>query len=68
MASPNEGSIYVIDNTLTSSNGEVNGALRIQDAAGYALPSLLPTTAGDYTLRVAGTAPNLTFTWVLEGT
>lgn len=68
MAAPQEGTILEIDNTLTSSNGEVNGAVRIQDAAGYALPALLPTTAGDYTLRVAGTAPNLTFTWVLEGT
>lgn len=68
MASPNEGTILVVDNTLTASNGQVNGAVRIQDAAGFALPSLLPTTAGDYTLRVAGTAPALTFTWVLEGT
>lgn len=68
MAAPLEGQVFQIDNTITSSNGEVNGALRIQDAAGFALPALLPTVAGDYTLRVAGTAPALTFTWVLEGT
>ena len=68
MAAPNEGTILVVDDTLTSSNGQVNGSVRIQDAAGFALPDLLPTTAGDYTLRVAGTAPALTFTWVLEGT
>ena len=68
----NENTVLQLDNTIPvpTSNGQVNGSVRIVTAAGAsAIPNAaLPTTAGDYTLRVAGTAPNNTYSWVLEGT
>ena len=66
MAAPQEGTILKIDNTLTSPNGEYNGAIRVVSANGSsAIPDApLPTVNGDYTLRVL----NGVYTWALEGT
>jgi hypothetical protein len=54
MASPLEGAIYQLDNTLTSSNGEVNGAIKLVDADGTAL--LLSTLTGSATYDPASLA------------
>lgn len=64
MAAPQEGSILKIDNTLTSSNGEYNGAIRVVSAAGSsAIPdAALPTADGKYVLQVASGV----YTWVAE--
>ena len=64
MATPQEGTILELDNTLTSSNGEVNGAVRIVTAAGAsAVPNAaLPTMDGNYVLNVASGV----YSWVAE--
>lgn len=54
MAAPLEGSILQLDNTLTSSNGEVNGAVRLVNADGTSL--LLPTLTGSATYDAASLA------------
>lgn len=64
MAAPQEGTILKIDNTLTSSNGEFNGAVRVVSASGAsAIPdAALPTVDGNYVLKVLAGV----YTWVLE--
>lgn len=54
MAAPLEGSILQLDNTLTSSNGEVNGAVRLVNADGTSL--LLPTLTGSAVYDAASLA------------
>lgn len=50
-------------------NGQVNGKVKLLNAAGTALylPAL-PTANGDYTLRVTGGPSAPVYSWVLEGT
>lgn len=64
MASPNEGTILELDNSLVSSNGEVNGAVRIVTAAGAsAVPNAaLPTVNGNYVLKVLDGV----YSWIAE--
>ncbi len=64
MASPLEGTILQLDNTLASSNGEVNGAVRIVTSAGAsAVPdAALPTVNGNYVLKVL----NGVYSWIAE--
>lgn len=51
-----EAKIYEVDNTIVSPNGEINGRVRLVDAAGDSLPAsglpTLPTVNGDYNLTV----------------
>lgn len=62
----NEKLIYTVDNTITSSNGEVNGSIRLVDADGASLPAsglpTLPTVNGNYVLTVTGGV----YTWSAE--
>lgn len=44
MASPQEGTILKLDNALTSSNGEFNGAFRLVNSDGSS--AILPTLSG----------------------
>lgn len=64
MAAPNEGSMLKLDNSLTSSNGEVNGAVRIVSSAGAtAVPdAALPTVNGNYVLKYLDGV----YSWVAE--
>lgn len=54
MASPLEGTILQLDNALTSSNGEVNGAVRIVNADGTS--AMLATLTGSATYDPASLA------------
>lgn len=61
-----EASIYEVDNTIESPNGEVNGKIRLVNAAGESLPAsglpALPTVNGDYVLTVTDGV----YTWSAE--
>jgi hypothetical protein len=64
MSAPNEGTLLQLDNALTSSNGQVNGAVRIVSSAGAtAIPdAALPTVNGNYVLKVL----NGVYSWIAE--
>jgi hypothetical protein len=60
-----EAQIYEVDNTIESPNGEVNGRIKLVNAAGDSLPAsglpALPTVNGQYGLTVTGGV----YTWTL---
>lgn len=64
MAAPLEGNIYKIDNTLSPSNGEFNGAVKFVDSTGLAaVPDApLPTVNGNYVLKVLDGV----YSWIAE--
>lgn len=65
MSTPNEGTVFVMDNTISPSNGQNNGAIRLRDSVTGAscVPDCpLPTVNGNYVLKVL----NGVYSWIAE--